>query len=142
MSNITAALGISQLQKIDKIIELRRANAGYLISALAKINAIGLPIAPHDYLHIYQMFTIRAPRIRDSLQEHLKSKNIMSKVYYEPVHLTHFYSKVLKYSCQLPTTERISKEVLTLPMYPTLSTEEMDYVVGKITEFCDANLTC
>ncbi len=142
LSNIAAALGISQIKKIDKIIGLRRANAAYLIKALAKIKAIGLPVAPHDYWHIYQMFTIRVPFIRDSLQEHLNGKNITTRVYFEPVHLTHFYSKVLSYRCRLPTTERVAKEVLTLPMYPTLSSGEIDYLASTIAEFCDANLAC
>jgi dTDP-4-amino-4,6-dideoxygalactose transaminase len=52
-----------------------------------------------------------------------------------PVHTSHYYKEVLKVSPHIPVTEHVASKVLTLPMYPGLTTEEMDYMAGKISEF-------
>ena len=132
MSNIVAALGIAQLKKVDKIIEMRRKNAEYLTARLKReTKEIIIPKSPKDYYHVYQMYTARVDS-RDELMKHLADKGIMTKVYFPPVHLTHFYKNELGYTCKLPVTEEISNQVLTLPMYPTLTREEMDYIVDLL----------
>ncbi len=135
MSNITAALGIAQLRKADKIIGMRRKNAEYLTTQLQQEAKEILTLAPlEDYHNVYQMYTIRVDK-RDELMEYLADSGIMTKVYFSPVHLTHFYKKELGYICKLPVTEEISTQVLTLPMYPTLTKEEIDIISGKIKSF-------
>ena len=135
MSNIIASLGVAQLKKTDKIIEMRRKNAKYLTVRLKReIKEIITPTLPKDYCHVYQMYTTRVDN-RDELMKHLADKGIMTKVYFSPVHLTHFYKNELGYSCKLPVTEEISTQVLTLPMYPALTKEEMDYIVKEIKNF-------
>ncbi|MBD3268616.1 MAG: DegT/DnrJ/EryC1/StrS family aminotransferase, partial [Candidatus Omnitrophica bacterium] len=67
---------------------------------------------------------------------YLGQKGIMTKVYFNPVHLTKFYRRQL--GCKrglLPITEDISEQVLTLPMYPGLSKAEMDYIAGTVLRF-------
>jgi perosamine synthetase len=136
MSNLTAALGISQLKKVDRIIELRRENAEYLTKKLTKIDEVIPPSPPEDYFHVYQMYTIRVKDgRRDALSEYLADRGIMTKVFFHPVHLTSFYRKKLGYRVKLPVTEEVSKQVLTLPMYPTLSRREMDYIVNAVEGF-------
>ena len=139
MSNITAALGIAQLKKADKIIEMRRENAKYLTTKLNhEVKETITPTPPKDYFHVYQMFTIRVKEPkekREDLKKYLTDNGIMSKVYFEPVHLASFYKNVLKYDCDLPVTEKVSKDVLTLPIYPTLTKEEMKYIVEEIKRF-------
>ena len=139
MSNITASLGIAQLKKADKIIELRRRNAKYLTTKLNhEVKEMITPTPPKDYFHIYQMFTIRVKEPkekREDLKKYLTNNGIMSKVYFEPVHLTSFYKNQLKYDCNLPVTEKVSNDVLTLPIYPTLTKEEMKYIVEEIKRF-------
>jgi len=138
MSNITAALGIAQIRKIDKIIKMRRRNAEYLSKKLSKITEITLPDSPADYFHIYQMYTVRTSRerVRDELAKYLSKEGIMTKVYFSPVHLTRFYKK--EFGCRkgmLPNTERIAGQVLTLPMYPGLTRGEMDHITEKVYAF-------
>lgn len=135
MSNITAALGIAQLKKADKIIEMRRKNAKYLTSQIKKhIKEITIQDLPNDYYHVYQMCTIRVDH-RDELMKYLADNSIMTKVYFPPTHLTHFYRNELGYNVKLPVTEEISGQILTLPMYPTITKEEMNYIVEKIESF-------
>jgi dTDP-4-amino-4,6-dideoxygalactose transaminase len=139
MSNITAALGISQLKKIDKIIALRRNNAKYLSKKLEGIKKIEVPNVPKGYFHIYQMFTIYikgGSKTRDRLKDYLNKKGIGAKVYFYPIHLTSFYSKAFNYKKGfLKETENISDNVLTLPLYPGLTKKEMDFMAEEIKSF-------
>jgi len=137
MSNITAALGIAQLKKADKIIGMRRKNAKYLTKKLSAIDEIILPSPPKGYFYVHQMYTIKVKRrekTRDALAKYLAKRGIMTKVFFYPVHLTHFYRK-LGYKDRLPVTEKIANQALTLPMYPSLTRGEMDYIVGAIETF-------
>ncbi|MDH5385828.1 MAG: DegT/DnrJ/EryC1/StrS family aminotransferase [Candidatus Aminicenantes bacterium] len=138
MSDITAALGISQLEKIDKIIQMRRKNAEQMNARFSEIRSITPPKPPSGFYHIYQMYTVRVKegkKTRDNLAKHLADTGVTAKVYFYPVHLTHFYKNELKYHCRLPVTEEISEQVLTLPMYPSLTTREMDYIVEETKTF-------
>lgn len=141
MSSITAALGISQLNKLDKLIEMRRKNAEFISSRISKFSSITIPNPDPNYVHIYQMYTIRltSKRIRDDLHDYLLKKRIFSKVYFKPIHLTSFYkNKFGTKSYSLPMTERISEQVLTLPMYPNMTLEEKNYLVNSISEFFES----
>ncbi len=139
MSTMTAALGIAQMEKIAKIISMRRENANYLTESLSEIEEIETPKEPPAYFHAYQMYTIRVKGregIRDELKEYLAQHGVMSRIYFEPVHLSLFYRRKFGYKGgELPLTERISKEVLTLPMYPGLTKSEMDYIAQKVKDF-------
>ncbi len=144
ISNILAALGISQFKKIDEIIKKRRENANYLTNKLKEIKKIILPSAPENYYHIYQMYTIRIKgknkKTRDNLKKYLEKKGIMTKIYFEPIHLASFYKKNFGFKeGYLPTTEKISEQVLTLPMYPSLTKKEMDYIIKNIKKFFKKN---
>jgi len=134
---MNAALGLSQLKKIDKVIKMRRDKAEYMTKKLSRIKEITLPTAPPDYFHVYQMYTIRVDEnLRDDLMKHLSERGIMTKVYFPPVHLTNFYRNKLGYKgWELPITEKISAQVLPLPMYPTLMEKEIDYIAESINNF-------
>jgi perosamine synthetase len=139
MSTMTAALGIAQMEKIDDIIRMRRQNAERYTNGLSKIPGIITPTISNGYFQVYQIYTIRleaADGTRDRLKNHLARHGIMSKVYFDPVHLTKFYREQLGHKeGELPETEKISKQVLTLPMYPELKREEIDYIVKQIADF-------
>ena len=138
MSSFTAGLGISQLGKLDKIINMRQENAKFLSSRLSSIKELKVPDPPLNYEHIFQMYTVRLKdnNIRNSLHQYLTKKKIFSKVYFSPIHLTDFYKSKYGYEeNSLPLTEKIAKEVLTLPLYPNMTYEEKEYLVESIKEF-------
>ncbi|MDY6892970.1 MAG: DegT/DnrJ/EryC1/StrS family aminotransferase [Chloroflexota bacterium] len=138
MSDITAALGIAQLEKIDEIIKMRRRNADRMSTRLSGVAEIEIIRPPENFFHVYQLYTIRikeGQKQRDALSSHLSKQGIMTKVYFTPTHLTHFYKNKLGYNCILPTSERISEQVLTLPMYPSLSEDEIDYIADQVIAF-------
>ena len=137
MPTMVAALGLSQIKKIDGIIKMRRDRAEYITKKISNFEGITLPIPPHDYFHVYQMYAIRInDNLRDDLMKYLSERGIMTKVYFPPVHLTHFYRTKFGYSDEeLPITEEISNQVLSLPLYPTLTEKEVDYIIGEIDNF-------
>ena len=93
-----------------------------------------IPHPPKKYYHVYQMYTVMAEK-RDDLMRHLADSGIMTKIYFNPVHLTHFYRDILKYTPYLPITEKVADLALTLPVYPSLTKEEMDLLVNEIKTF-------
>ena len=138
MSSMTAALGISQLSKLDKLISKRRKNAQYLSSKLNKHSKIILPFNYKNHKSVFQLFSIRVTdNLRDDLMTFLTSKGIMSKIFFEPVHLSKFYSKNMNKKISLPKTEKISQQVLTLPMYPSLTKGDMNFISDSIDEFME-----
>lgn len=140
MSSITAALAIAQLEKIEKLISLRRKKAEYLNSRLGNLAQIKVPSEPTGYRHVYQLYSILLPNsgIRNKLMRFLSSKAIMSKVFFDPVHLATFYKKmVFSKKAELKVTENISHRILTLPMYPSLQKEELDYICESVKEFTE-----
>ena len=139
MPTMVAALGLSQIKKIDKVIKMRRDKAEYMTEKLSKIKEITLPISPSDYFHVYQMYAIRInENLRNDLMKYLSDKGIMTKVYFPPIHLTHFYRTKFGYNGgELPITEEVSNRVLSLPMYPTLTEKGIDYITEKIDNFLE-----
>lgn len=137
MSSITAALGIIQLSRIDTIINLRRKKARALNSKLKKIKEIIIPQEPKGSLHTYQMYPIRLAnlKIKNKLMKFLEQKRIMTKVFFHPVHLSKFYKNRNLSSHNLSITEKISDQILCLPIYPDLKTEEINYICNSISEF-------
>ena len=137
MSSMTAALGLSQFDKLDRIIQLRRRHARFYVLKLKKINEIKLPDEPKDHLHVYQLFTMQLKNnlIRNELQKFLASRGIMTKVFFEPIHLSKFYRKSGFGKKSLPNTEKISQTVLSLPIFPGLKSEEIRHICDSIKEF-------
>jgi dTDP-4-amino-4,6-dideoxygalactose transaminase len=138
MSSITAALVLSQLKKIDKIIELRNKKAQYYDEGLSDIRGIKIPYKSGNFFHVYQMYTIEFEdnNTREKVKRQLEKSGIMSRVYFQPIHLKIFYKKYFGYKVgDLPLTEEISKKVLTLPLYPTLPDMYIDYII-RIIKTC------
>jgi len=137
MSNITAALGIAQLKKANKIIGMRIKNAGYLTKKLVEVDEVAPPLPPKDYFHVYQIYTIKLRQgNRNGLSTYLAKNGVTTKVFFRPVHLTSFYRNKFGYrGGELPITEDLSKRILVLPMYPTLTKREMDFIVERIHDF-------
>jgi dTDP-4-amino-4,6-dideoxygalactose transaminase len=139
MPSINAALVLSQFKKFNTIIQMRRAKAAYLSKKLTKIKKIRTPTESNSEYYVYQLYTIELPdkTIRDHLQEYLTKAGVMTKVYFEPIHLKTYYKKEFHYKHgDFPVTEKMSEKLLTLPLYPTLTKKEMDYIVSIVEKGC------
>lgn len=135
MSNLTATLGISQINKVDEIIEMRQKNVEYLSKRISEeTDEIQIPDVPKGYKHVYQLYCVLANK-RDELIDYLSDNGISSKIYFDPVHHSEFYKNKLKYGDVLPITEKMHEKTITLPMFPSMTTDQMDYIADKIGKF-------
>ncbi len=133
MSGILAGLGIEQLKKLETLNDLRRQHADYLSKNLDK-NLIALPKESENCKHVYQMYTIRVDKkIRNQLVEELKKAGIGASVHFSPaVHQQEYYNNFSR--GDLKNTELLSDTIITLPMYPDLKKEELDYIIEKTNQ--------
>jgi perosamine synthetase len=128
MTDLGAAIGRVQLRKLHAWTAARRANAAFLDSEL---RGVAVPTAAPEALHVYHQYTVRSDR-RDALQAHLQQAGVGSGVYYPvPVHRLPAYAQQL----DLPETERAAREVLSLPVGPHLTQEQLEHVVRAVNAF-------
>ncbi|MGD2148900.1 MAG: DegT/DnrJ/EryC1/StrS family aminotransferase [Anaerolineae bacterium] len=133
MTDVHAAIGLAQLQKLERFNQTRIANAGYLTQHL---EGVVTPFVPDGYRHVFHQYTIRVPRgRRDALREALADRGIGSAVYYPvPVHRQQVYQE-RDYTQAHPESERAAEEVLSLPVHPALSRQELGAIVAAVNRF-------
>jgi len=138
LSEVQASLGISQLKRVKEINKRRIEAAHYYTHKLKEIDGIIPPYEAKDRTHEYHLYVIRVTDRyginRNELYERLSSKGIGLSVHYTPLHLLTFYKK--KLHCKkgdFPIAEEISKEILSLPLFPKISKAQMDFVVKEIS---------
>lgn len=135
LDEIQAAILRVKLRFLDSDNEARRRIARKYCDRLATLN-LGLPQTRADVIHAFHLFVVRAAR-RDALQAYLKEKGIGALVHYPvPVHQQPAYQGRLKGSENLPETERAAREILSLPMYPELSDNDIETVIREVQLFC------
>ncbi|MCX8093011.1 MAG: DegT/DnrJ/EryC1/StrS family aminotransferase [Candidatus Goldbacteria bacterium] len=135
-TDIEAAIGLTQLKKLDGFNKKRRENAEYLKNKLSKFRWIILPQCDDKYFHIYHQFTIRVLNgLRDDLEKYLTESKIGSKIFYPiPLHKQPLYEKIFP-NITLPEAEKASNEVLSIPVHPGLSENDLKYITEVFNEF-------
>jgi perosamine synthetase len=137
MSDITAALGVAQMHKLKSNLRKRSKVAGRLSEGLSKITGVILPEILSNEANIFLFYSICVKAaLRDRLLRHLYKNGITAKVYHYPAHLSTFFTERFRHKdWDLPVTERVWKEILSLPIYPNMSREEIDYIVNCISKY-------
>jgi len=133
LSDIQASLGISQLRKIHKNIKRRREIAEVYNNGLRSLN-ITLPIVAEGNQHAYHLYIIQTKE-RKELYDYLRANNIFTQVHYIPVHMQPYYRRKGWKIGDLPSAEDYYSRCLSLPMYPSLTANEQDYIIEKIKAF-------
>jgi perosamine synthetase len=129
MTEIQAAIGSVQLHKIEQFTAARRANAAYLTPQL---QGVITPYEAPGYRHVYHQYVIRVLQGRDELAERLRQRGIATGIYYPlPVHKQVAYQR-LGYTDHLPVAEKVSREVLSLPIHPALTREDLERIVEGV----------
>lgn len=127
-----AILG-AKLPHLEAWTAKRRAHAS-LYNELLNGRDVVTPYESPDVRHVYHLYVIRTPR-RDEVLAQLKSKGINAGVHYPiPLHRQPAYIKQGYGSVSLPVTEKAAKEVLSLPLYPELTHEQIAYVADSVKE--------
>ncbi len=130
LTDVAAAIGREQLKQLSGWTEQRRANAKFLD---ARITALITPPVADGAHHVYHQYTVRVPGDRDAAQRHLSAHGIGNAVYYPtPIHrLRPFLTEDGKPGpWDLPETERAASQVLSLPIYPTLTEAQLERIVA------------
>lgn len=133
LTDIQAALGISQLKKAEKNIERRKEIAQKYNKAFMNTDVL-TPYVADKFSHAYHLYVIQIEN-RKELYDFLRRNFIFSQVHYIPVHLQPFYKKLGWKKGNFPIAEDYYEHTLSLPMYPSLSDHEQDYVIEKVLEF-------
>jgi perosamine synthetase len=135
-TDLQAAIGLSQLKKVDGWNKKRQQNAAFLSSRLSKIDGIVVPKIREGAEHVFHQYTIRI-QDRDNVAQKLREKGVGCGIHY-PLPIPHqpFY-RGLGYTDQLPITEAVCKEVLSLPVHPSVTQENLEYIVQSIEEIYD-----
>ncbi len=134
MSEIQAAIGNVQLEKLPSFLAKRRQNAQQLTKILEKNSRLILPCESKDRKHCWYLYTARlkdgTESERNKIVDELRKKGVGAEVYYfNPVHQMPFYRENFG-SAKLPETDKASKQVFSLPIHPGVTVEQVDYI-GK-----------
>ncbi|XBP66711.1 DegT/DnrJ/EryC1/StrS family aminotransferase [Bacillus velezensis] len=139
MTDIQAALGLVQLKRANEIQEKRAQIAQFYVRELSgQSDKAALPLSdiPHGITHSWHLFILRIRENggmdRDLFIEKMKEKQIGLSVHFIPVHMHPYYQK--HFPAELPVTERVFREIVSLPLYSQLSDEDCGYIVKSIKE--------
>jgi perosamine synthetase len=136
MTDVHAAIGLAQVQKLERFNNQRRQNAAFYN---ANLKGVTIPYVPEGFEHVYHQYTIRVPDgRRDALRTYLKSKEIDTEVYYPvPIHQQSFYVELYGSNQSFPQAEQAAAEVLSIPIHPSLTHAELETVAAEINSFME-----
>ena len=132
LDEIQAAFLNIKLKYINKEIELRRTIANYYLENISN-SSILLPQVIHSSSHVWHLFVVRC-KDRDKLQEFLLEEKIQTLIHYPiPLFKQVAYKEFNDFN--FPITENLAKNILSLPIYPTLDISDVRYITEKINKF-------
>ena len=135
MTNIAAAIGVKQLEKLDKFNSIRRENADFFKNRLSSLEEVIIPHYPEKYFHVYHLYTIKALN-RDQLANYLDKNEIGYGIHYPmPLYKQPLYKKMNEVQITLSVVEKVCKKVISLPVHPGLSDKDLKKIVKVVINF-------
>ncbi|WP_027002061.1 UDP-4-amino-4,6-dideoxy-N-acetyl-beta-L-altrosamine transaminase [Hugenholtzia roseola] len=135
LPDILAALGVSQLERADEGLEKRQEIATRYDAAFKNSKVCFFQYPKEKIKHAYHLYVIQVED-RKGLYDYLRTHQIFAQVHYIPVHTLPYYQSLGYQKGTLPRAESYYQTCLSLPMYPTLTEAEQDFVIEKVLEFC------
>ena len=138
MTDMQAALGLSQLKRLDSLVGRRRENAGFLDKGLREVEGITPPHVPDGVEHSYNQYSIllageQAKERREEFRDQLRERGIETAVYYSrPLHLQPVFAE--RPQPNLPVSEDLSGRIVSLPVHPVLRAEDLRRITGAVRE--------
>jgi dTDP-4-amino-4,6-dideoxygalactose transaminase len=135
LDTIQAAILLVKMKYINNALKKREAIAGWYNEGLKGCPGIKLPVVKGEQQPVFYVYNIMAER-RDELVEFLKSNEVQFSIYYpKPLHLQKCFSYLGYKEGDFPVAERVSKNILALPIYPEITKEEVEFVCETIKKF-------
>lgn len=144
MFDIQAAMGIVQLQRIDEMQQkridiARKYDAAFITNAAIELNRITPDTTHSRHLYIIKLNLDKLSIDRNDFINELNNRNIGTSVHFIPVHFMSFYRNNYGYQeGDFPVTEEYFNRILSIPLYSTMSDEDIDYVIGSVNEITKA----
>jgi dTDP-4-amino-4,6-dideoxygalactose transaminase len=134
LDTLQAAILRVKLRYLEGWNEARRQN-GALYTELLTGSGVTTPVEAPDSAHVYHLYVVRTPQ-RDALQAHLREQGIGTAIHYPiPIHLQPCYAENGFRRGQFPVTEHLCDEILSLPMFPEMTAEQVQYVSTQVIKF-------
>jgi len=134
LPEVAAAIASAQMDKLGAFLEARVKNAKYLTERVAGMEGVEFTQDARDRTHVYYLYTLYLRKNRDRIQKSLNQEGIGAAVYFRtPVHKTPLYVRLGYGRKALKNTEAASKHVLSLPVHPALSQEDLVRVADRFT---------
>jgi UDP-4-amino-4,6-dideoxy-N-acetyl-beta-L-altrosamine transaminase len=137
MPDMLCALGISQLKRAEDGLEKRRAIATNYSTAFKNVEGIQIQDPSIQQGHGFHLYIIKVKN-RLALYNYLKEKNIYAQVHYIPVHTMPYYQSLGYKLGDFPNAEAYYEQCLSLPMFPSLTNEQQQYVIDAVLSFLNA----
>jgi UDP-4-amino-4,6-dideoxy-N-acetyl-beta-L-altrosamine transaminase len=137
ITDFQAALGISQLKKLDMFIDKRNELASRYNEFLGDANAVTLPFVKDNVRHAWHLYTILLDKSinRDEFFKYMRNANIGVNLHYIPVYRHSYYVENYGFDSQeFPVTEDVFKRIITLPLFPRMSEQQVEYVITSISQ--------
>ena len=131
MNDISAAIGLVQLQKLDAMLAKKSRIVNNYKIALKDLLWLELPVEREWAKGAWWLFIVKVPE-RDRFIEHLAGRGITTGVHFMPMHLHPLYKK---YGARVPKTEKVWQKMVTLPLYPSMTNSEFEEVVDAVKTF-------
>lgn len=137
MTDIAASIGLVQLKNIDQINKKRNENAKYLSEGLSDVEGITTPEIAENVTHVFHQYTIRVSKDRDAFKDFLTQKEIGTGVHYPIVLYKQPYYQNIGLTGNCPEAELAANQVISLPVHPSLTQEELDTIISAVKEGSD-----
>ena len=139
MTDIAAAIGLCQLGKLEGFDNKRIRNAKFLTERLNGIKGLIPPRVGSNAKHVFHQYTVRITQdfgmSREELRKKLLDKGILTEIYYPlPIHKQPLYQNS-GYNDHLPDSEKAATEVLSLPVHPSLTRKDLEYIIDTLVSY-------
>ncbi len=135
MTNMAGAMGRTQLTHLDGWNKVRRDHATQFTTAFAKLPWLIPPVEPPGYHHVYNQYTVRVPRVRAGFRTHLSEHGIGHRVYYPSLVPQSPAYQRLGLAGTYPVAEHLTAEVVSLPVHPALTGEDVRQILDVVARF-------
>jgi dTDP-4-amino-4,6-dideoxygalactose transaminase len=137
IDELRSSLGLAQLEKLDQNNTKRRALWSLYRQKLNSIDGIAVPFSHFKGISSCHIFPVLLSEKvdRNGLMKYLREKGVQTSIHYPPIHLFSYYRSQMPSRSHLPVTEHVGRTEVTLPLFPSMEEQQVDYVVECVKSY-------